>query len=43
MLQAKDEFVVLACDGIYDVMSNEQVHCFVEHHLTVRAVDMGGS
>ena len=26
---ARDEFVVLACDGIWDVMSNEDVCCVV--------------
>ena len=29
----KDQFLLLACDGIYDVMSNEQVIEFVLHHL----------
>ncbi|EQC35558.1 hypothetical protein SDRG_06848 [Saprolegnia diclina VS20] len=29
----KDEFLVLCCDGIYDVMSNEQVQRFVRDRL----------
>ena len=29
----KDEFIVLACDGIWDVMNNEQVVAFVREHL----------
>lgn len=28
-----DEFLLLACDGIWDVMTNEQVVIFIRHHL----------
>ena len=28
-----DQFVLLACDGIFDVMSNEEVVSYVLHHL----------
>lgn len=28
-----DEFLLLACDGIFDVMSNEEVVTYVTHHL----------
>ena len=28
-----DEFVVLACDGVWDVMTSDQVVCFVRHAL----------
>lgn len=31
-----DDFLVLCCDGIYDVMTNEQVHEFIVNHLKVR-------
>ena len=31
--QDKDEFLVLACDGIYDVMSNDDVLNYVRHRL----------
>ena len=30
-----DEFLVLACDGIWDVMSNQEVADYVRHRLTV--------
>ena len=30
---SKDEFVVLACDGIWDVMSNEDIRDFVRDRL----------
>lgn len=30
-----DEFLVLACDGIWDVMNNEEVCDFVRHQLTI--------
>eukprot|EP00051_Salpingoeca_urceolata_P014043 m.177886 g.177886 ORF g.177886 m.177886 type:complete len:393 (-) comp17973_c2_seq1:163-1341(-) len=33
--QFTDEFLVLACDGIWDVMSNEQVVTFIKHYLEV--------
>lgn len=28
-----DEFLLLACDGIFDVMSNDEVIAYVKHHL----------
>lgn len=31
----EDEFLVLACDGIWDVMSNEDLCQFVQHQLTI--------
>jgi len=31
----KDEFMVLACDGIWDVMTNEELALFVHHRLQV--------
>ena len=30
----KDEFLVLACDGIWDVYSNKQLIRFIKYHLT---------
>lgn len=30
-----DEFMVVACDGIYDVMSNEELSDFVRDRLVV--------
>lgn len=30
---SSDEFLLLACDGIFDVMSNEEVVTYVSHHL----------
>ncbi|XP_064484398.1 protein phosphatase 1A-like isoform X2 [Ornithodoros turicata] len=30
-----DEFLVLACDGIWDVMSNEELCQFIRHQLTL--------
>ena len=32
-VQDEDEFLLLACDGIYDVMSNEDVIKYVRHRL----------
>ena len=32
-LQKEDEFLVLACDGIWDVMSNDEVVTFVKNEL----------
>ena len=32
-LTVEDEFVVLACDGVWDVMTSQQVVNFVRHHL----------
>ena len=32
-LMPQDEFVVLACDGVWDVMSPDQVVCYVRHRL----------
>ncbi|XP_055341332.1 protein phosphatase 1A-like [Paramacrobiotus metropolitanus] len=31
----QDEFVLLACDGVWDVMNNEEVSQFVRYQLTV--------
>ncbi|KAL7877557.1 hypothetical protein AOLI_G00024960 [Acnodon oligacanthus] len=33
--EAEDEFVVLACDGIWDVMSNEELCAFIRARLEV--------
>ena len=33
----EDEFVVLACDGIYDVMTNDEVIDFVRHRLELES------
>jgi len=30
---SNDEFIFLACDGIFDVMSNEEVISYIRHHL----------
>lgn len=30
-----DQFIVLACDGIYDVMTNEDVADFVRYHMQI--------
>ncbi|KAI9282675.1 phosphatase 2C-like domain-containing protein [Sporodiniella umbellata] len=35
-LSEQDEFVVLACDGIWDCMTNQQVVNFVRQHLAER-------
>ncbi len=32
-----DEFLLLACDGIYDVMTNEEVATYIRHQLTLRS------
>lgn len=32
---AQDEFLILACDGIWDVMSNQEVCSFIHHRLRV--------
>ena len=31
----EDEFLILACDGIWDVMTNEDACKFIRHQLTV--------
>ncbi|CCH61852.1 hypothetical protein TBLA_0F03130 [Henningerozyma blattae CBS 6284] len=31
----KDEFLVLACDGIWDVYNNKQLIQFIKYHLTI--------
>jgi protein phosphatase 1G len=33
VLSAEDRFMVLACDGIWDVMSNQEVVTFVRERL----------
>lgn len=30
-----DEFLVLACDGVWDVMSNEDLYSYVRHQLAI--------
>ena len=30
---SKDEFIILACNGIFDVMTNEEVIAYIRHHL----------
>jgi protein phosphatase 1B len=35
--EQSDEFLVLACDGIWDVMNNEELCDFVRHQLTIHA------
>ena len=32
---AEDQFLVLACDGIWDVMTNEDLCTFINHQLTI--------
>jgi protein phosphatase 1B len=39
--QAGDEFIVLACDGIWDVMSNEDVGAFVHRKVAEGLDDLG--
>ncbi len=33
--EPSDEFLVLACDGIWDVMNNEELCDYVRHQLTI--------
>ena len=33
--EGSDEFLVLACDGIWDVMNNDELCDFVRHQLTI--------
>jgi len=33
--EAGDEFLVLACDGVWDVMSNEEICSFISHRMKV--------
>ena len=35
-MQPEDEFLILACDGIWDVATCENVRDFVTDHLKVR-------
>jgi serine/threonine protein phosphatase PrpC len=37
--QDQDQFLVLACDGIWDVMSNEDVHDFVKNQVQMMNED----
>ena len=30
---SNDEFLLLACDGVFDVMSNDEVTAYIRHHL----------
>ena len=32
---SEDQFLVLACDGIWDVMSNEDLCTFIHHQMTI--------
>jgi len=38
-----DKFVVIACDGVYDVMSNAEVVSFFSQRLCALGCDVGGS
>lgn len=31
----EDEFMILACDGVWDVMQNDELCDFVRHHLAI--------
>lgn len=31
----EDQFLLLACDGVYDVMTNDEIIAFVLHHLAI--------
>ena len=33
--EANDEFLVLACDGVWDVMNNDDLCTFIRHQLTL--------
>jgi len=33
--ETRDEFLVLACDGVWDVMSNEEICSFIGHRMRV--------
>merc|ERR1711934_1299071 len=33
--ESRDEFLVLACDGVWDVMSNEEICSFIGHRMRV--------
>jgi serine/threonine protein phosphatase PrpC len=37
----KDQFLVLACDGIWDVMENEQVGEYIQAKVAAGVADMG--
>ncbi|KAH3672746.1 hypothetical protein WICMUC_004152 [Wickerhamomyces mucosus] len=34
-LSSNNEFIVLACDGIYDVFSNQEIVDYIRHHLSL--------
>lgn len=38
----RDEFIVIACDGLYDVMSNDDVVTFVANEIKAAATKTGG-
>ena len=33
----KDQFLLLACDGVFDVMTNEEIVTYVLHHLELES------
>lgn len=39
-LMAEDEFVIMACDGLWDVMENHEAVNFVRDHLTNNHIDL---
>merc|ERR1711971_987218 len=36
--ETRDEFLVLACDGVWDVMSNEEICSFIGHRKRVTEI-----
>jgi serine/threonine protein phosphatase PrpC len=33
----KDQFILLACDGVFDVMTNDEIAAFILHHLEIES------